>query len=97
MMVNVWHDVKDDPGRLHRLRIDGVDASNVYSEEDLAKGNELVFAASGVTKGELLEGVTFTSQGASVHSLCVRFPSRTVERSTTLLRFKSHPVYETLF
>jgi len=60
----------------------------------LAKGNELVFAASGVTKGELLDGVRFIPDGAVVSSICMRLPSGTVEKSETTLRFKGHPVYK---
>ena len=94
MLVKVWKDTKDDPKRLERLESEGVDADKTYCEDELAKGNELVFAASGVTKGELLDGVRFTPEGAIVNSLCMRLPSGTVERSETTLRFKGHPVYK---
>lgn len=94
MLVKVWKDEKDDPARLDRLALEGVDVSRTYCEDELAKGNELVFAASGVTKGELLDGVRFVPEGAIVNSLCMRLPSGTVERSETTLRFKGHPVYK---
>lgn len=94
MLVNVWKDKKDDPKRLERLEAEGVDVDKVYSQDELAKGNELVFAASGVTKGELLDGVRFIPDGAIVNSLCMRLPSGTVERSETTLHFKGHPVYK---
>lgn len=96
MLVNVWRDKKDDMGRMDRLRKVGVDVNKTYDQNELAKGNELVFAASGVTKGELLDGVRFTSTGATVSSLCVRLPSGTIETSETTLRFKEHPVYKTV-
>ncbi len=96
MLVNVWRDKKDDAGRLDRLIDVGVDVDKTYNENELAKGNELVFAASGVTKGELLGGVRFTSVGANVRSFCVRLPSGTIEKSETTLRFKEHPVYRTV-
>ena len=96
MLVNVWRDKKDDAGRLDRLMDVGVDVDKTYNQNELAKGNELVFAASGVTKGELLDGVRFTSTGANVSSLCVRLPSGTIEKSETTLRFKEHPVYKTV-
>ena len=96
MLVNVWRDKKDDAGRLDRLREVGIDVDKTYNESELAKGNELVFAASGVTKGELLDGVRFTSAGATVSSLCVRLPSGTIEKSETTLRFREHPVYRTV-
>ena len=94
--MNVWRDEKDDAGRLDRLVEAGVDLNKTYNENELAKGNELVFAASGVTTGELLDGVRFTSAGANVSSLCVRLPSGTIEKSVTTLRFKEHPVYRTV-
>jgi len=94
MLVKVWRDKKDDPARMDRLRTEGVDADKTYCQDELAKGNELVFAASGVTKGELLDGVRFIPEGAIVNSLCMRLPSGTVERSETTLRFKGHPVYK---
>jgi fructose-1,6-bisphosphatase II len=93
MLVKVWKDAKDDPKRMDRLKIEGVDVNKTYNEQELAKGNELVFAASGVTKGELLDGVRFVPNGAIVNSICMRLPSGTVERSETTLRFKKHPVY----
>jgi len=93
MLVKVWRDKKDDPKRLDRLRTEGVDVSGTYSEDELAKGKELVFAASGVTKGELLDGVRFISNGAIVNSICMRLPSGTVEKSETTLNFRGHPVY----
>jgi len=94
MLVKVWRDKKDDADRLDRLMREGVDVNKTYDENELAKGNELVFAASGVTKGELLDGVRFIPDGAVVSSICMRLPSGTVEKSETTLRFKGHPVYK---
>ncbi|MFQ5759095.1 MAG: fructose-bisphosphatase class II family protein [Candidatus Bathyarchaeia archaeon] len=96
MLVNVWKDKKNDQKRLKRLEVEGVEVDKTYSESELAKGNELVFAASGVTKGELLDGVRFIPNGAIVSSLCVRLPSGTFEKSETVLQFRGHPVYEQL-
>jgi fructose-1,6-bisphosphatase II len=94
MLVKAWKDKKDDAKRMDRLKAEGVDADKTYCQDELAKGNELVFAASGVTKGELLDGVRFIPEGAIVNSLCMRLPSGTVEKSETTLRFKGHPVYK---
>lgn len=94
MLTRVWRDRKDDLKRLERLEAEGVDADKIYNENELAKGEELVFAASGVTKGELLDGVRFIPNGAVVNSICMRLPSGTVERSETTLHFKGHPVYK---
>jgi fructose-1,6-bisphosphatase II len=94
MLVKVWKDKKDHAERLDRLKTEGVDVEKTYNENELAKGNELVFAASGVTKGELLDGVRFIPNGAIVNSICMRLPSGTVEKSETKLQFRGHPVYK---
>lgn len=94
MLVKVWKDKKDNSKRMDRLKAEGVDVNKTYNEDELAKGNELVFAASGVTKGELLDGVRFIPDGAIVNSICIRLPSGTMERSETTLRFRGHPVYK---
>jgi fructose-1,6-bisphosphatase II len=94
MLVKVWQGDKEDPKRMSRLAEAGVNVKKTYSENELAKGNELVFAASGITKGELLDGVRLIPEGAVVQSICMRLPSGTVERSETTLKFKAHPVYK---
>jgi fructose-1,6-bisphosphatase II len=94
MLVRVWQGEKDDPRRLGRLAETGVDIKKTYTEDELARGKELVFAASGITKGELLDGVRLIPEGAIVKSICMRLPSGTVERSETTLKFKTHPVYK---
>jgi fructose-1,6-bisphosphatase II len=96
MQVKVWQDKKDPPSRLERLKSEGVDVKKTYTQDELARGDQLVFAASGVTKGELLDGVRFVSEGAIVNSICTRLPSGTFEKTETMLRFKGHPVYKRL-
>nr|WP_239534624.1 class II fructose-bisphosphatase [Priestia taiwanensis] len=47
--------------------------------EDLVKGDDAIFAATGVSSGELLEGVTFLGGGvAETHSIIMRSKTRTV-------------------
>jgi fructose-1,6-bisphosphatase II len=94
MLVKVWKGKSDDPDRMARLEAAGVDVDKTYTEDELAKGNEMIFAASGITKGEMLDGVRFTASGAKVQSLCTRLPSGTLEWSQTHLKFKGHPVYD---
>ena len=94
MLVRVWKDPNDDAERLDRLKKTGIDVNKTYLEDELARGKELVFAASGITKGELLDGVRLVPEGAIVQSICMRLPSGTIERAETTLRFKKHPIYK---
>ncbi|MBL7056293.1 class II fructose-bisphosphatase [Candidatus Woesearchaeota archaeon] len=56
----------------------GLSLDKVYSTNDLAKGDNLVFAATGISDGPLLKGVVFTNYGFLTHSLVMRSKSGTV-------------------
>jgi fructose-1,6-bisphosphatase II len=55
-----------------------VDEERVFGTRDLAPGEHLVFAATGVTDGELLHGVRFFGGGARTHSLVMAYQSAEV-------------------
>ena len=61
--------------------------------EDLAKGDNVMFAATGVTDGSWLEGVRFTSRGAETHSVVMRCSSGTVRFIKAFHKFDKEPVY----
>lgn len=48
----------------------------VYSTADLAPGQEIIFAATGVADGSLLEGVRFFGNGIRTHSLVMTLSTR---------------------
>ncbi|MGA7235209.1 MAG: class II fructose-bisphosphatase [Bryobacteraceae bacterium] len=61
--------VKDDAQK-ERMQSMGIrDVKRIYSTPELAPGKTLVFAASGVTDGNLLRGVRFTGDGAHTQSI----------------------------
>jgi fructose-1,6-bisphosphatase II len=62
-----------------RARAMGIDdETRVYRTEDLASGENIVFAATGVTDGELLKGVRFFGGGARTHSLVMAYQTKQV-------------------
>ena len=63
------------------------DESRIYHTEDLASGEHLVFAATGVTPGDLLEGVRFFGGGARTHSLVMAYQTKTVRFVDTVHMF----------
>jgi fructose-1,6-bisphosphatase II len=63
------------------------DEDRVYRTEDLASGEHLVFAATGVTPGELLAGVRFFGGGARTHSLVMAYQTKTVRFVDTVHMF----------
>jgi fructose-1,6-bisphosphatase II len=63
------------------------DEDRVYSTDDLAPGENLVFAATGVTGGDLLHGVRFFGGGARTHSLVMAYQAKQVRFVDTVHMF----------
>ena len=57
MQCRIWP--RNDKERQEALA-NGIDLEQVFHAEDLARGDDLFFSATGITDGELLEGVKFT-------------------------------------
>lgn len=65
----------------HRQRVKEVgitDIDRLYSTEELAPGEDIVFTCTGVTKGELLDGVRFFGGGTRTHSLFMSLRHRLI-------------------
>ncbi|HQT94575.1 MAG: fructose-bisphosphatase class II [Acidobacteria bacterium 21-70-11] len=65
----------------HRRRLDEIgitDHNHVYTEKELASADDALFVASGVTKGDLLEGVRLFGGGVRVASVIMSLATRTV-------------------
>ena len=63
------------------------DEQRVYTTTDLAPGETLVFSATGVTEGDLLQGVRFFGGGARTHSLVMGYQSKQVKFVDTVHMF----------
>ena len=63
------------------------DEDRVYLTEDLAPGENIVFAATGVTAGDLLTGVKFFGGGARTHSLVMAYQTKQVRFVDTVHMF----------
>jgi len=56
----------------------GYDLDRVLMTDDLVSGDDVHFAATGITDGELLQGVRYWGDGASTQSLVMRSKSGTI-------------------
>ncbi len=56
----------------------GIDMSRVLTSDDLVRGDDTFFAATGVTDGDLLRGVRYDEYGASSQSIVMRSRSGTI-------------------
>jgi len=68
----------EDDEEKERLESMGASAEKIYTTEDLAPGKEIVFAATGITDGDILRGVRFFGGGARTHSLAMGYATRVV-------------------
>ena len=56
----------------------GHDLDKVLYTDDLVSGDDCFFVATGITDGELMQGVRYKAGGASTHSLVMRSRSGTI-------------------
>jgi fructose-1,6-bisphosphatase II len=77
----------DERARAARMRDGGADEERVYTTTDLAPGENLVFSATGVTDGDLLNGVRFFGGGARTHSLVMGYQTKQVRFVDTVHMF----------
>ncbi len=78
---------RSDDERERGARMGHGDEDRVYGTEELASGDTLVFAATGVTAGDLLEGVRFFGGGARTHSVVMAYRSKQVRFIDTVHMF----------
>jgi fructose-1,6-bisphosphatase II len=83
---------RSDEERARAKRMGVKEESFIYSLEDLAKG-DVMFAATGVTKGYLLDGVRFYGDSAKTESIVMRSKSGTVRQISATHHFNTKPRY----
>lgn len=79
---------RNDEERERAKKMGIVDLDRIYSETDLARGESIIFATTGVTDGDMLDGVRFSGTGADTHSMVMRAATGTVRILRTSHRFE---------
>ncbi len=76
--------VKDE-ATWERMQKMGIkDPNKIYTTEELASGDNIIFVATGVTNGNLLKGVRFFGEGIRVNSLVMRLNQRRIRFIDTI-------------
>ena len=65
---------------LERCKAMGIEAGKVLRLDDMARSDNVVFSATGITKGDLLDGITRKGNMATTETLLIRGKSRTIRR-----------------
>ncbi len=82
---------KEEANRARKMGVKNI--NKVFKTEELAKGENIMLAATGVTSGDMLKGVRYTGVGAFTHSIVMRSKSGTIRFIETEHRFDKDPDY----
>jgi fructose-1,6-bisphosphatase II len=74
----------------------GHDLGRVLTTEDLVTGENVFFCATGITDGELMEGVRYTPAGPTTHSIVMRSKSGTIREVRSEHRLEKLSTYATV-
>ena len=86
MVARLRVDTPELQARVEKMGIK--DPKRIYSARDLAPGEQIIFAACGVTEGALLHGARFFGDGCRTHTLAMTYRSRQVRFIDTVHMFQ---------
>ena len=86
---------KDDAERSRAVDA-GHDLSRVLATDDLVSSDNVFFVATGITDGELMDGVRYRAGGATTHSLVMRSKSGTIRNIHSEHRLTKLRAYSTI-
>ncbi len=69
---------KDEAQKAELVSMGVTDLNKIYTADDLAKGEDLTFTATGVIDGPLLKGIRYTRDFCITHSVVMRVKTGTV-------------------
>ncbi|HPQ50235.1 MAG TPA: class II fructose-bisphosphatase [Alphaproteobacteria bacterium] len=82
---------RNDGERARAVKVGITDYDKIYTLNELAKPNNVMFAATGVTDGTMLPGVHRYPHGATTHSIVMRSKTGTIRRIETRHDFTRKP------
>ncbi|MFP4313572.1 MAG: fructose-bisphosphatase class II family protein, partial [Alphaproteobacteria bacterium] len=83
---------RNDMERARAVKWGVKDFDKIYTTRDLAKGDNVMFAATGVTDGTMLRGVRRNVQEAKTSSLVMRSKSKTIRHIEATHNLKHKPL-----
>ncbi len=83
---------RNEGERARAAKMGIADGAKVYDTDSLA-GGSVMFAATGVTDGDMLRGVRFHGGGARTHSIVMRSKTMTIRTIEASHQFDRKPVY----
>ena len=84
---------RNEEEKLRAKKMGMKDINQKLMMNDLVKSEEAMFAATGVTDGTILKGVSFQSHGAKTHSIVMRAKTKTIRFVEATHHFEHLPDY----
>lgn len=91
MQGRLWPEDDQDVARAKKLGV--TDVNKLLTMDDLVKSDDVIFAATGVTDGDMLKGVTYSGTGARTQSIVMRSKTGTVRFIDAIHRLDKKPVF----
>ena len=91
MQGKLWPENDADTMRAKKMGI--VDINKVLTIDDLVSGNDVIFAATAITQGDLLNGVRYFGGGVRTHSIVMRSSSGTVRFIDAIHAYDKTPLF----
>ncbi len=86
--------IPEDDEDMERIRNMGLkNVKKLLYLEDLVKGDDIFFAATGITDGDMLKGVRFRGQTAETHSLVMRGVTGTIRNIYATHTLEKKPLF----
>lgn len=92
MQGKLWPEDDEDRERMAKMGIP--DDDRVLTMEDLARGDDVYFAATGITTGPLLKGITYEGTTATTYSIILRSLSGTIRYIETIHDYSKKPMID---
>lgn len=92
MQGRLWPEDDEDRERMAKMGI--ADDNKVLTMEDLAKGDDVYFAATGITTGPLLRGIAYEGNKATTHSVILRSKTGTIRYIETIHDYSKKPLID---
>ncbi len=87
----LWPEDEKDRERAYKLGI--TDIKKILTMDDLVKGDDVIFAATGITDGDILRGVRYYGNIATTHTLVMRGATGTIRFIEAQHRSDKKPKY----
>ncbi|MEA2709816.1 MAG: fructose,6-bisphosphatase, partial [Phycisphaerales bacterium] len=84
IMAQMWPRDDEERASLKAIGVTDADLAKVYTADDMARGNRILFAATGISDSTMLKGIRYEDTSAITHSILMRAKHQTIRYIQTV-------------